>query len=152
MIALDLSPSMNAADRFPSRLARARECSICCASQRRTRPALLAYGAEPFVVAPLTTDVATIAAQVPSLDTSLLPVRAKAHRSRPRQCRRSAASGRCTGWPVILVTDGLDHADARSGRQGAWLPTAIVFVLGVGTDRGGPVAGPDGGLLKDEQV
>ena len=154
VIALDLSPSMNATDLAPSRLARARfEVLDLLRQSEEGQTALLAYGAEPFVVAPLTTDVATIAAQVPSLDTGLLPVQGP----RRTDLVLDSAAGLlhqadAPDGQVILVTDGLDHADAAVAAAGRLAADGYrVFVLGVGTDRGGPVAGPDGGLLKDEQ-
>ena len=83
VLVIDLSPSMNVTDLAPSRLARARFKLL---DLLRVAPegqtALLAYGAEPYVVAPLTNDVETIAAQVPILDTSLLPVFGARHEGR----------------------------------------------------------------------
>lgn len=152
VIVLDLSPSMNATDLAPSRLARARfEVLDLLRQTDEGQTALLAYGAEPFVVAPLTTDAATIAAQVPSLDTGLLPVQG------PRRTDLALDSAvdllRQAGAPdgqVILLTDGLDHGDAalaaaRRLQAGGYR----LSVLGMGTRKGGPVSGPDGSLLKD---
>ena len=152
VIVLDLSPSMNATDLAPSRLARARfEVLDLLRQSNEGQTALLAYGAEPFVVAPLTTDAATIAAQVPSLDTGLLPVQG------PRRTDLALDSAvdllRQAGAPdgqVILLTDGLDHGDAAVAaasrlRDGGYR----LWILGMGTQSGGPVTGPDGSLLKD---
>ncbi len=152
VLAIDLSPSMNATDLAPSRLVRARfEVLDLLRQSAEGQTALLAYGAEPYVVAPLTIDVETIAAQVPNLETSLLPL--PGARREGLVLDRAGELLRQAGAPdgqVILVTDGLDHpvaageAAARLRAQGYQ-----VSVLGLGTAKGGPVPGPDGGFLKD---
>ncbi|MGD8590724.1 MAG: VWA domain-containing protein, partial [Chromatiales bacterium] len=152
VLALDLSPTMNATDMPPSRLAHARfELQDLLRKAREGQTALLAYGTEPYVVAPLTSDTATIAAQVPSLRTDLLPIQG------PRRTDLALAKAgellSQAGAPdgeVILITDGLDHpaaADeaARKLRNRGYR----VSVLGVGTAKGAPVPGAAGGFLKD---
>jgi len=152
VLAIDLSPSMNATDLAPSRLVRARfEVLDLLRQSAEGQTALLAYGAEPYVVAPLTTDVETIAAQVPNLETSLLPL--PGARREGLLLDKAGELLKQAGAPdgqVVLLTDGLDHpvaageAAARLRAQGY-----KVSVLGLGTAEGGPVMGPDGGFLKD---
>lgn len=75
VIVLDLSPSMNTPDRPPSRLTQARfEVLDMLRRWQEGQTAMIAFGAEPYVVSPLTSDVETIALQVPSLETELLPL------------------------------------------------------------------------------
>jgi Ca-activated chloride channel family protein len=152
VLAIDISPTMNATDLAPSRLVRARfELLDLLRQSAEGQTALLAYGAEPYVVAPLTRDVETIAAQVPILDTSLLPL--PGARREGLVLEKAGELLSQAGAPdgqVILLTDGLDHpvaageAAARLRAQGY-----RVSVLGFGTDKGGPVTGPDGGFLRD---
>ena len=152
VVALDLSPSMNATDVAPSRLARARfEVLDLLRQSDEGQTALLAYGAEPYIVSPLTTDAATIAAQVPNLATGLLPV-AGARRTDlaldlAGQLLRQAEA---PDGQVVLITDGLEHpaATAEAARR-LRAEGYRVSVLGVGTAKGGPVRGPDGNFLKD---
>jgi Ca-activated chloride channel family protein len=152
VVALDLSPSMNATDLAPSRLVRARFKVLDLLRQSEEgQTAMLAYGAEPYVVSPLTTDVKTIAAQVPSLDTSLLPV---AGARRPDLALDQAAELlRQAGAPegeVILVTDGVENAAATNAAAARLHASGYrVSVLGVGTRDGSPVRSRDGGFLKD---
>ncbi|RNE88372.1 VWA domain-containing protein, partial [Marichromatium sp. AB31] len=110
VLLLDLSPSMGAADLAPSRLARARfELLDLLRGQRDGAVALIAFGAAPFLVSPLTTDARTIAAQVPLLEPALLPLEG------PRRTDLALAeagalldrAGARHG-EVVLLTDALD--------------------------------------------
>ncbi|MGA7982059.1 MAG: VWA domain-containing protein [Chromatiaceae bacterium] len=152
VIVLDISPTMNATDVPPSRLARARfEVLDLLKRAAEGQTALLAYGAEPFVVSPLTTDTDTIAAQVPSLDTALLPV--EGNRRTDLALEKAAELLRQAGsrdGDVILVTDGLDQPAAADEAASKLRAEGYrVSVLGIGTDKGAPVPMADGGFLKD---
>jgi Ca-activated chloride channel family protein len=152
VIAMDLSTTMNATDMPPSRLAHARfELQDLLRKSREGQTALLAYGAEPFVVAPLTNDTATIAAQVPSLSSDLLPV--QGDRRTDLVLERAGELLQQAGAPngeVILITDGLDHpAAAYDAARKLRSEGYSVSVLGLGTAKGAPVAQAGGGFLKD---
>ncbi|SDW77909.1 VWA domain-containing protein [Thiocapsa roseopersicina] len=148
VILLDLSPSMNAADLRPSRLARARfEVMDLLKASEEGQVALLAFGPEPFVVSPLTRDAATISSQVPQLTTDLIPVPG------PRDTARALnAAGELLGrasagrGDIVLVTDGVgDLASARFAVQALAAGGHRVSVLAVGTSDGAPVPlAPDG--------
>lgn len=152
VILLDLSPSMNAADVAPSRLARARfEILDLLRASTEGQVALIAFGPEPFVVSPLTGDARTIAAQVPQLTTDLIPVPGP---RRTELALRSAsemldrAAGR--GGELILVTDQLDDpAASLAMAQGLASLGRRLHVLVVGTEEGAPVPDPKGGFVKD---
>lgn len=74
VILLDLSRSMDAEDIKPSRLNRARYKINDILKQRKEgQTALIAYAADAFVVSPLTDDADTITAQVPALETHIMP-------------------------------------------------------------------------------
>jgi len=154
VIVLDLSPSMNATDLPPSRLARARfEVLDLLKRSQEGQTALLAYGAESFVVSPLTTDTETIAAQVPNLGTGLLPV--EGDRRADLALDQAGELLRQVGAPegdIILVTDGLDHpAAAQETARRLQDEGYRISVLGVGTLEGAPVPVEGGGFHKDEQ-
>jgi Ca-activated chloride channel family protein len=149
VIVLDISGSMNAADLPPSRLAHARfEILDLLQRFREGQTALLAYGAEPFVVSPLTTDAKTIAAQVPELSTDLLPVHGPKHTGKAlEEAGRLLHQAGAPRGQVILITDGLDHPAAtldaarKLHKQGYRLS-----VMGMGTIGGAPVPAPGGGF------
>jgi Ca-activated chloride channel family protein len=154
VIALDISRSMNATDVQPSRLARARfEVLDMLERAVEGQTALLAYGAEPYIVSPLTTDAATIAAQVPNLESDLLPVqgakRTDLALEQAGELLRRAGSLR---GQVILVTDGLERPDdARRAARRLLNAGYRVSVLGVGTEKGAPIPLAAGGFQTDDQ-
>jgi Ca-activated chloride channel family protein len=151
VLGLDLSPSMNATDLPPSRLTHARFKVLDILKRAQEgHTALLAYGTEPYVVSPLTSDARTIEAQVPSLETELLPV--EGPKNTALALRKAGELLRRAGAPtgeIILITDGLAHPAvaqqaAASLRQAGYR----VSVLAVGTSEGAPIPLPDGGFLK----
>ena len=154
VIILDLSPDMDAQDLTPSRLARARfEILDLLAAAAEGETALLAYGAEPFVVSPLTQDAATIAAQVPDLETALLPVRGP----KRTDLALEAAGGllKRSGSPegdIILVTADPERPEAVRAQVARLRDQGYrTSVLGLGTEKGAPVPRAEGGLQADDQ-
>ena len=150
VILLDLSPSMNAADLSPSRLARARfEVLDLLAATREGQVALVAFGPDPFIVSPLSGDAKTIAAQVPQLSTDLLPVLGarRTERALAMAGELLTQAGARHG-EVILVTDGLGNAAGPAEAAARALADAghRVSVLGVGTAQGAPVPDAAGGF------
>ncbi|MBV5309885.1 MAG: VWA domain-containing protein [Chromatium okenii] len=148
VILLDLSPSMNAADVAPSRLARARfEILDLLRGATEGQTALLAFGAEPFVVAPLTGDAQTIAAQVPLLTSALLPVpgdrRTDLALQRAGELLEQAQAQQAT---LILVTDAVgEMAASITAAQQLAAAGHRLAVLAIGTTKGAPVPNANGG-------
>ncbi|MGE5152961.1 MAG: VWA domain-containing protein, partial [Bdellovibrio bacteriovorus] len=160
VILLDLSPSMNAADVPPSRLARARfEVLDLLGASREGQVALVAYGPEPFVVSPLTRDAQTIADQVPRLASDLIPVPGPRRTDRALEAAAEllAQAGAGAG-EVILISDGVSGAvNGGEADQARAIATARalaaaghrVSVLAVGTTQGAPIPGAEGGFAND---
>ncbi|MEJ2423915.1 MAG: VWA domain-containing protein [Candidatus Thiodiazotropha sp.] len=149
VIVLDISESMNAADLPPSRLAHARfEILDLLKHLREGQTALIAYGAEPFVVSPLTGDTKTIAAQVPQLSTGLLPVEgAKRTDLALKAADRLLTQAGSRDGEVILVTDGLDQpAASLEAAQQLRRNGYRLSVLGVGSLAGAPIPKAEGGF------
>ena len=151
VIALDMSRSMNAVDIKPSRLTRARHKIADILNLRQEgQTALVVYAADAFTVTPLTSDVDTILALLPDLETELMP----AQGTRADQALKLALelfenSGIARG-DVLLVSDGL--SDLELSRVETLLeskPGQRVSVLVIGTPEGGPVPLKKGGFLKD---
>ncbi len=153
VVLLDLSRSMDAADIKPSRLQRAQmKLRDILNQQKEGETALIVYAATPFVVSPLSSDAKTIASQLGSLSTDLMP----AQGSRPDRAIVMAQqllqqSGASHGG-VLLISDGID------GEESAELKSAIkelvnaghrLSVLGVGSPEGAPIPSANGGFLKD---
>ena len=153
VVALDLSRSMDATDIRPSRLARARHKIADILNLRNEgQSALVVYAADAFAVTPLTTDVETILALLPDLETSLMPAQgSRADRALERALELFDNSAVAQG-DVLLVTDGI--SDIELQRLEALLekhPGQRVSVLAIGTADGGPVPLSSGDFLKDRQ-
>jgi Ca-activated chloride channel family protein len=151
VIALDLSRSMDAADLKPSRLTRARHKIADILNLRQEgQTALVVYAADAFAVTPLTSDVDTILALLPDLDTGLMPAQGtRADRAVKLAMELFTNSGIARG-DVLLVSDGL--SDLEIQRVETLLgekPGQRLSVLAVGTREGGPVPLKSGGFLKD---
>ena len=153
VVALDLSRSMDATDIRPSRLARARHKIADILNLRNEgQSALVVYAASAFTVTPLTTDVKTILALLPDLETSLMPAQGtRADHALERALELFDNSAVAQG-DVLLVTDGI--SDMELQRIEVLLeqhPGQRVSVLAIGTPDGGPIALSSGDFLKDRQ-
>ncbi len=152
VIVLDLSPSMNASDIRPSRIARARFKVLDLLNRyREGQTALVVFAGEPFVVSPLTDDTKTIAALVPTLNPGLMPVPGDHARAALRMAdellRRAGIQDH---GEIVLVTDGYDDPAATLEAVTALRAHGRrVSVLAVGTEEGAPISLADGGFLKD---
>jgi Ca-activated chloride channel homolog len=152
VILLDLSPSLNAADIVPSRLARARfEILDLLRGATEGQVALLAFGAEPFVVAPLTGDAQTIAAQVPLLTGALLPEVGERRTDLALQLAGDLLQqAQAPAGDVILVTDAVgEFAAARAAAQQLAAVGHRVSVLAIGTAQGAPIPTGGGGFIQN---
>jgi len=151
VIALDLSRSMNSADLKPSRLSRARHKIADILNLRQEgQTALVVYAADAFTVTPLTSDVDTILALLPDLETELMPAQGtRADRAVELALELFANSGIARG-DVLLISDGLSDLEVnRVEAQLGEKPGNRLSVLAVGTREGGPVPLKNGGFLKD---
>jgi Ca-activated chloride channel homolog len=150
VVALDLSSSMDSQDIKPSRLQRARHKLLDILERRREgQTALIVYAGAAFAVTPLTDDVNTIRAQVPDLETRLMP----AQGSRPDLAIEKAlellAQGGVQRGHLLLITDHADP-DLLAPMRERLLGAGHGFsMLGVGTVEGAPIPAPGGGFLKD---
>jgi Ca-activated chloride channel family protein len=116
VLLLDLSPSMDRVDAGSSRLQRARfEAMDLLRAADEGQLALIAYGAEPFLIAPLTSDAEILLEQVSVLAPDLLPVSGVRRTDlaidmAAALLRRSGA----VGGDVILISDVLEPGNPRS--------------------------------------
>lgn len=150
VIALNLSPSMDAGDIKPSRLTIARYKIADILKQRKDgQTALLVYSGEVFTVTPLTNDTNTIESQLAALTTDIMPSQGNNTAS---VLEKSVALFKQTGLQtgqILLITDAIDLDEALPAVKK--LDNFQLSVLGVGTEDGAPIALPEGGFLKDNQ-
>ncbi len=149
VIALNLSPSMNAADIKPSRLTLARYKIADILKQRKDgQTALLVYSGEAFTVTPLTDDTNTIDSQLSALTTDIMPKQGNNTAAVLEKAADLFKQAGLQSGQILLITDAVDVDET--------LPTVKklanfqLSVLGVGTEDGAPIALPEGGFLKDE--
>ena len=153
VVLLDLSRSMDATDLQPSRLQMAKfKLRDILARRKEGDTALVVYAADPFVVTPLTNDVDTIARQLSSLTTDLMPAQgSRASRAIAKAQALLQQSGAVRG-DVLLITDGIDNdvPDALHAAVKKLVAAGYrLSVLGVGTADGAPIPLADGGFFKD---
>lgn len=144
VIALNLSPSMNAEDVKPTRLQRALyKVNDILQKRSEGQTAFLVYTDEAFVVTPLTDDVKTIKALLPVIDTSLMPTHGLNHEKAVEKGSELLRQGGITDGSILLIA-----ADALA----APLPSEIpVSFLAVGTEQGAPIPKGGGGFVLDEK-
>jgi Ca-activated chloride channel homolog len=153
VVALQLSPSMDAADVPPSRVTRARYAiDDLLSAAHDARVGLVAFAGEAYTVAPLTSDVATVRNLAEPLAPSLMPESgdrlAPALAESARLLRASAGKDR----QVIVFTDGFtDPARALITAQRLRRQGIAVNVVGVGTASGAPQPDGNGGFVRNAQ-
>jgi Ca-activated chloride channel family protein len=143
VIALDLSRSMMAEDLRPNRLTRARyRLADLLASTEEGQVGMVSFSGDAYVVAPLTSDMNTIANLLPALQPDIMPVGgSRADRALELSASLLERSGMSRG-EILLVTDSATSRDAARARElrDAGIHTSV---LAVGTPEGAPV--PSGG-------
>ncbi len=149
VLALELSPTMLAQDEKPSRLARARfKLNDILGRSRDYQTALIGYGADAFVAAPLTDDVGTVGNLVEALDPSTMPVAGNATARAIGAAADLIEQAGLHRGEIIVLADSVD-ADAAAAARKAHARGFVVSVLGIGTPAGAPVALARGDFLKD---
>ncbi len=150
VIVLDLSWAMEATDVKPGRLERARfKINDLLRARKDGQTALVAYAGDAFVVAPLTDDTATIAAQLMALTPGVMPVQGtRMDLGLEAAAKLLRQAGQKTG-DVLLVTAGEAVRAAASEAERLQQQGYRVSAIGIGSRDGAPVPLPDGGFLKD---
>jgi len=150
VIALDLSRSMDAGDVAPSRLARARLKLLDLLERRAAgETALVVFTANAFVVSPLTNDTRTIAAQVNSLSTDIMPSQGSLIEVGLDKAASLLATGGAGRGEILLLTDA-EATDLAIERAAELAASGIsTHVLAIGSEEGAPIPLPEGGFLGD---
>ncbi len=147
VVALDLSSSMLAEDVPPNRLEKAKHAiGSLIDLLRGDRIALVGFAGRAFVQCPLTLDYGAAKMFLQAMDTGLIPVQGTAIGEAVRKSAALFKTGDKQHKVIILFTDGEDHGgDAAEAARGAAESGIVLYVVGVGTDRGAPIP------LRDEQ-
>ena len=152
IIVLDLSKSMDATDITPSRLTRAKfKVQDILKQSREGQTALLVFAAEPYAVAPLSDDSATLAALLPPLSTQLMPTQGSRLDLALLKADELLANTGMRQGEVIVISDGTESLGATEQAAATLRKHGHrVAVLAVGTQTGAPIPSEQGGFLTDE--
>jgi Ca-activated chloride channel family protein len=153
IILLDLSRSMDVTDVSPSRLTRARqEIEDLIERNHSARLGLIGFATLAHVIAPLTEDGDSLRVLLPALSTDLVELKgSRLTEALIRAEQMMAGQPNDSSRHLLLISDGgfsdgnLDEYVKRLTREGVHL-----HVLGVGTPAGGPVIGPNGVALREQ--
>ncbi|MDF1761080.1 MAG: VWA domain-containing protein [Coxiellaceae bacterium] len=152
VIVLGLNQSMKAKDVLPSRLQRAKYKVLDLLNNiHEGQTGLIVFSQRPFVVSPLTEDTQTIAAMVPVLDTSVMPVQGS---NLAGAIVKAAAlmkqNGAATG-SIIVITDSVADHHAIEKAKDLRHQGYRTYVMGVGSAAGAPVSLDSGSFMKNQQ-
>ncbi|MFT7470158.1 MAG: Ca-activated chloride channel family protein [Kiritimatiellia bacterium] len=152
VIVFDLSLSMFAPDHSPNRLDLAkRKLRDILALREEGQTALVVYAGDAHTVTPLTDDVVTIEALVPSLSPNIMPL----FGSKPVEAVELAI-GLLDGTDasrgkILLMTDGISGFDEELLITDQFADNDYeLLIMGIGTEEGAPIRTNDGNFLTDE--
>ena len=147
VVALDISVSMEAKDLYPNRLEWAKKKLLSLIDRSEgLRVGVMAFAAHAYVVTPLTTDQEVARYLVHNLQTEsitekgtdILQLVDAAARQMQEQNHKT----------MLLITDGGDESDYKAVINLAKEKKITLFVLGIGTKAGAPIATKEGGFIK----
>lgn len=141
ILAVDLSPSMDASDVQPTRMEAAKH-KIHALIQRRAgaRTALIAYAGSAHLVLPPTDDPALLDTFIQALGTGLIDKPGKDVGAVIEQAKRLLSAEKTPG-SLLLITDGADTAQLDGLGEHLRGSPLQVLVLAVGNE--------DGGIIRD---
>lgn len=152
MVVLDLSNSMEVEDLSPSRLSRAKHwLRTFIAGLDGDRVGVVGFGSSAHVFVPLTQDLAFVQDQLQSLTPKMitnqgtdvglaLEVAAATLERGSENEVRPGGEDQSASHALILITDGEDHEGAAAEVAKKLKGMGVeLYILGVGTERGGPV-------------
>lgn len=144
IVAVDLSPSMDASDVQPTRL-EALKHKLHDLIQRRAgaRTALIAYAGSAHLVLPATDDPALLDTFIQALSTGLIEKPGKDVGAVIDQAKRLLNAEKTPGT-LLLLTDGADTAQIDELDQRLHGSALQVLVLAVGNVDGGVIQGANG--------
>lgn len=151
VIALDLSPSMNAEDIKPSRLQRALYKITDLLNRRQEgQTALLVFSKDAFVVTPLTDDTATIKALLPVLETKIMPSTGHNVSQVILKATELLTQAGIQNGSVLLLTSELTDSDMHKSIEMALSQGVKISILGIGKEQeSAPIPKQAGGFIKN---
>jgi Ca-activated chloride channel family protein len=151
IIVMDLSLSMFAPDHSPSRLDLAkRKLRDILALREEGQTALVVYAGDAHTVTPLTDDVVTIAALVPSLSPNIMPLFGSSPVPAIDMAIGLLDDVEATRGRILLMTDGINGFSEEQVLADRIQDTDYeLLIMGIGTEEGAPIQTSDGSFLTD---
>ena len=150
LLVLDLSPSMDATDLPPNRVSRARYAlDDILSAARDARVGMVAFSDEAYTVTPLTQDVATVRALIPSLAPEMMPSAGDHLAPALAQAQQLLNASGARDKRMVVVTDGFDDPAAVLRAAAALKAQGITInVVGAGTPGGAPLRSANGSFAQ----
>jgi len=149
VVVLDLTLSMYATDKTPSRLVHAQHKLADLLQKRKEGlTALVAFSGDAHTVTPLTDDTTTITSMVSALAPDMMPVfgsNATSGVTRAVELLQQAGIGK---GRILLMTDEVLPPDIQQIKALLQGRDISLLIMGIGTADGAPIAKPEGGFLK----
>lgn len=152
IVALDVSNSMNAQDIEPSRLVRAKQAISRLTDQLvNDRIGLIVFAGDAYTQLPITSDYASAKMFLSNISTDIVPTQGTAIGAAIRLAIRSFSNNEGINRAIIIITDGENHEDDAMAEAAKAAENGIlVYTVGMGTNRGGPIPlGTSGNFLRD---
>jgi Ca-activated chloride channel family protein len=151
VVALDISNSMLADDIQPNRLEKAKRLIKRLAEQLKgNKIALVVFAGDAFVQLPITDDYISIEMFLESISTNLVSRQGTDIAAAINLASRCFTPNDKIGKAIVIITDGENHeGGAEEAAKQASESGKKVFVLGIGTTKGGRIPLPGGNFLRD---
>lgn len=153
LVALDISNSMLADDIKPNRLEKAKRLIKRLAEQLKgNKVALVVFAGDAYVQLPITDDYISIEMFLESISTNLVSRQGTDIGAAINLASRCFTPNDKIGKAIVLITDGENHeGGAEEAAKAAAESGKKVFILGIGTTKGGRIPLSDGNFLRDRE-
>ena len=151
VVALDISNSMLADDIYPNRLEKAKRLVKRVAEQLKgNKIALVVFAGDAYVQLPITDDYISIDMFLEGISTNLITRQGTDVGTAINMASKCFTPNENIGKAIVLITDGENHEDgAEEAARKASEKGQKVFILGIGTAKGGRIKMSDGNYLRD---
>ncbi len=147
MIALDISDSMLAEDVYPSRLEFAKKKALTLLKDvPNERMGVVAFAKNSYLVSPLSFDSSAVAFLLSKLDTASITQKGTDYLSMLEVVANSQTKS--DKKYLLILSDGGDESDFSKEIEYAKDKGIVVFILGMGTEKGAPIKQKDGTFIK----
>ena len=151
VVALDISNSMLADDIYPNRLEKAKRLVKRLAEQLKgNKIAMVVFAGDAYVQLPITDDFISIEMFLESISTNLVSRQGTDIGAAINMASRCFTPNDKIGKAIVLITDGENHeGGAEEAARKASESGKKVFMLGIGTTKGGRIPLGGGNFLRD---